>query len=189
MIKKAEELARRWMPGFRQGPGKREAWRHPEDLVKVLTHEMAFIKVPPEEHEKRIAVAWLHDVLEDGKKEDGTAVFVEDLRDEGIEAVVIADVLALTHDGRESKEAYLSRLKEKSARAKVVKCVDRICNLREGRESFKVKRWIRYVGETYYFIFPLAEEMPKDSVERGFLTQELIKAVEARIVGACPYLP
>jgi (p)ppGpp synthase/HD superfamily hydrolase len=183
MIEKAEQLARRWMPGLRQGPAKRKAWEHPQDLVSLLTKEMDFIETPAEEQEKRVAVAWLHDILEDGKKEDGTTVSVQDLCDEGIRPQVIADVLALTNEG--PKDAYLAQLKAKSPRAKLVKCVDRICNLREGKDAFKTKRWIRYVGETYYFIFPLTEGLPP--LERNFLRQELIKAVEARQLGAAPY--
>lgn len=190
---KEEQLARRWMPGLRQGPAKRKAWEHPQDLVRLITQEMSFVDTPAEEQEKRIAVAWLHDILEDGKKEDGTPVTMYDLLKEGVDQEVVNDVLGLTQQtlqGRdgpflEPKAEYLARLTEQSQRTKLVKCVDRVCNLREGRTTFKVRRWIRYVGETYYFIFPLAEELP--DLERSFLRIELIKAVEARIIGGAPY--
>lgn len=174
------------MPGLRQGPAKRKAWEHPQDLVRFLTQEMAFMETPAEEQEKRVAVAWLHDILEDGKKEDGNSVLSHDLHRADLRPEIIDDVEALTHQSYEGgKDVYLSRLKAASPRVKVVKCVDRICNLREGKDSFKVKRWIRYVGETYYFIFPLTEDLP--TLERNFLRQELIKAVEARTLGAAPY--
>ncbi len=193
MIEKAEQLARRWMPGLRQGPAKRKAWEHPQDLVHLLTREMNFIEVPAEEQAKRVAIAWLHDVLEDGRKENGKPVAVYDLFDEGIDQEVIDDVVGLSHrvfeapNGSvlEPKEKYLARLKEQSPRAKLVKCVDRICNLREGKDDFKTKRWIRYVGETYYFIFPLTADLP--TLECDFLRIELIKAVEARVIGEAAY--
>lgn len=185
MIEKAQQLARRWMPGLRQGPAKRKAWEHPQDLVHLLTREMNFIEVPAEEQAKRVAIAWLHDILEDGKKEDGSGVVVADLDAEGIPTEVIDDVLSLTAMGDEPKSEYLASLKHASTRAKLVKCIDRVCNLREGKEAFKVRRWIRYVGETYYFIFPLAEDLP--SLERNFLRIELIKAVEARVLGGAPH--
>lgn len=185
MIEKAEQLARRWMPGLRQGPAKRKAWEHPQDLVNLLTKEMDFIETPAEEQERRIAVAWLHDILEDGKKEGGSSVVVADLEAEGVPTEVIDDVLYLTAMGNKPKSEYLASLKHASTRAKLVKCVDRICNLREGKDAFKTKRWIRYVGETYYFIFPLAEEL--STLERNFLRIELIKAVEARVLGGAPH--
>ena len=187
MIQIAENLARRWMPGRRQGPAKRFAWEHPQDLVQVLTTEMP-VEVTPAEQEHRIAIAWLHDILEDGRKEDGREVTMHDLFDAAIPEEVVEEVLAMTQakflnrDGeivQEPKLKYLERLKEKSVQAKVVKCVDRICNLREGRTTFKDRRWIRYVGETYYFIFPLTEDLP-EGAERVWLQAELVKAVQAR---------
>lgn len=173
------------MPGLRQGPAKRKAWEHPQDLVNFLTKEMDFIETPAEEQEKRIAVAWLHDILEDGKKEDGSGVVVADLEAEGIPTEVIDDVLSLTAMGNEPKSEYLASLKHASPRAKLVKCIDRACNLRDGKKAFKVRRWIRYVGETYYFIFPLAEDLP--TLECNYLRMALIKAVEARVLGPAPY--
>lgn len=187
------------MPGHRQGPAKREAWKHPQDIVRLLLDEGSTglpITVSPEEHKKRIDLGWLHDIIEDGKKEDGSPVTMYDLYREDIAPDTVDDVLAMSQrtlngqDGQpylEPKELYLGRLKEASTRVKVVKCLDRICNLREGQHSFKDLRWIRYVGETFYFIFPLAEKLG-NNVERGYLTIELIKSVEARRIGV-PHLP
>ena len=181
----AESLARRWMPGFRQGPGKRHAWEHPADLVRVLTGELP-LSADPKEHEARVTLAWLHDILEDGRKPNGNPVTMYDLREEGIDPAIIEDVLAMTRltlhgsgEELEPKERYLARLKEKSLRAKVVKCVDRICNLREGRETFKNRRWLRYVGETLYFIYPLTEDLPKGP-ETAWLKSELLRVAQAR---------
>ncbi len=182
----AEQLAKRWMKGRREGSSGRRAWEHPADLVRVLTEEMP-ITGNGEELEKMVALAWLHDLLEDGKKEDGTSVSMYDLQDEEVDGDIVNDILALTQktlrtkEGRfvpEEKSLYLARLKWKSPRARLVKCVDRICNLREGKDCFKTKRWIRYVGETYYFIYPLAEDLP--AVERNWLRIHLVEAVQAR---------
>lgn len=184
----AEQLAKRWMKGRREGSSGRRAWEHPADLVRVLTEEMPIIVGNGEELEKMVALAWLHDILEDGRKEDGTSVSMYNLQDEGVEEDIINDILALTQktlrtrEGQfvpEEKSLYLARLKGKSPRARLVKCVDRICNLREGKDCFKTKRWIRYVGETYYFIYPLAEDLPIVA-ERNWLQLKLVEAVQAR---------
>ena len=94
-------------------------------------------------------------------------------------------------DGRpftEPKEKYLTRLKEKNNRVKLVKCVDHICNLREGKTTFKDRRWIRYVGETYDFIYPLSDDL-QAGPERDWLQRELVRAVQAREVDDGRLLP
>jgi (p)ppGpp synthase/HD superfamily hydrolase len=175
---KEEKLARRWMPGIRQrakgdtSPA-RPAWKHPEDLAKLL-HDLIGPTPDPgpegpgglpvserEQHEytryrdQLVATAWLHDIIEDGRKLDGTEVTEEDLRAEGVEEIVIEDVVALTQREGEDKPVYLARLEAASSRAKLVKIVDRICNLREGKTTFKDARWARYLDETQKYIVPL----------------------------------
>lgn len=159
------------MPGTRQGPEKRKAWEHPQDLVRLIEAEMAYST-------ETLAVAWLHDILEDGRKEDGSPVTTDDLLGAGFPKAVVEDIKALSHREGEPKATYLERLKEASPRARIVKCVDRICNLREGKTAFKDRRWARYVGETFYFIFPLAEGLR----EGKWLQAELAKAAQARPV-------
>lgn len=185
----AEDIARRWMKGTREGPGLRYAWEHPQDLVNMIMKEMP-TTASEEEQAMRVEVAWLHDILEDGEKENGARVeAIYDLA-KLTTPEVLEDVLCLTRRERnemrsgrvemapEPKEEYLSRFKGYSPRVRLVKCVDRICNLREGKTTFKDHRWIRYVGETYYFIYPLAKDLP----EGPWLQQELLKAAQARQV-------
>lgn len=162
----------------------------------MLTNEMP-VEVAADELEKRVALGWLHDILEDGKKEDGSPVTMYDLQAEGVPMETVDDVLGMSHETWQDREGqritepkikYLTRLSEKSLRVKFVKCVDRICNLREGKEAFKERRWLRYVGETYYFIFPLTEDLP-DGAERGWLQAELVRAVQARTLRMPPLHP
>ncbi len=180
-LEKAEELARRWMPGWRQGrPGdpERRAAEHPADLVRLFVEEF-----PGKVSAGMLVVAWLHDIIEDGVKEDRCHVTKEDLHAEGIRGNVVGDILALSKGNNETKMAYLARLKDAPTagpRVRLVKCVDRICNLREGQILFKDKRWARYVGETYYFILPLTEGL--DSYEGEWLREKLIEAASARPV-------
>lgn len=177
----AEDLATKWMRGMRQGrPGdpKRPAHKHPEDLVKLLKDEY-----PGKVSDGILQVAWLHDILEDGVKDDGTRVFSEDLDDLGFKRSVICDIDSLTKRQNESKVTYLTRLKtvtHNSPRVPIVKCVDRICNLREGLVLFDDDRWARYVGETFYFILPLTRTL--EGYEQAWLRQELIDSATARPV-------
>lgn len=173
-IQKAQELARQWMPGRRQGSGNRYAWEHPQDVANLVR------ELRPGDDDS-VIVAWLHDLLEDGRKKDHGLVRPSDLIEAGFSQEIVSDVQDLTHNPPESKRTYLARLDRASQRAQFVKCVDRICNLREGAAVFKPRRWVRYVGETFYFIFPLTENVYQDTRER--LQIELAKAAQARPVG------
>lgn len=190
-----ESLTRRWMPGFRQGPEKRPAWAHPQDLVLLLKELRAFqVKeaeqnaVSPSElfqidlyYAQLYEIAWLHDLLEDGVREDGQKVQTEDLRFEGVPNSTIDSVLKLSQKEDESKIEYLSRLRDTlGARTATVKCVDRICNLREGSSSFKEARWARYVKETHDYILPLLDLIP--GPEKGWLESRLQEALALRPV-------
>ena len=62
-------LARRWMPGARYG-SDRPAWRHPEDVVEVLRRAPG-IRDTLTTQPVLEAVAWGHDLLEDGITESG----------------------------------------------------------------------------------------------------------------------
>lgn len=177
------------MPGDRQGkPGQsaRKAWEHPADLVALLGER------PGEFSEagqiKAMAMAWLHDVIEDGRKEDGSRVTAEDLyalvvgydseRKPYLDEAVIDGVVELTHPEGISKIAYYERLQEIGYIPKLVKCVDRICNLREGAGVFKPARWDRYVRETELYILPLARDLREETAE--WLTRHLLAAMALR---------
>lgn len=174
-----QDLAKRWMPGTRQskkGKPPREAWRHPEDLVKLID-EWPFPKAW--NHNLRIylkCLAWLHDIIEDGKKDDGTPVTEQDLIDAGVSLDIVRDVVALSCLPGEDKTVYLARLRTASVAAKMAKCIDRICNLREGAEVFKDARWARYVDETQKYVIPLSLGLC------DWLTDQLEAAVRLRPV-------
>lgn len=172
-VKKAEELAKKWMPGFREGSG-RKAWEHPQDLVNLLD------KVPGLDDltlNKAKQVAWLHDIIEDGWLPDvEQKVQAHMLAREGFSEEIVKAVLELTHYDTEDKMVYLSILKKCSdPLVALVKCADRICNLREGYHTFENDRWIRYVGESLYFIYPMVKVIqPKEA--QLFLCREFVKA-------------
>jgi len=182
----SEILAKRWMPGLRHAaPGrpKREAWRHPEDLVVLIDEWPASEPVEgwgtlrgPYLVRYLKSVAWLHDLIEDGRKEDKTRVTAQDLLWAGLLPEIVIDVQHLTHGDDEDKGLALARLKTATYTSKVAKCFDRICNLREGAVDFKEGRWGRYVVQTETYILPLAEEL-----DPWFVT-ELRKGVALRPV-------
>lgn len=179
------------MPGLRQG-SSRPAWEHPRDLVKLL-HELRaahpteadedpmFRQLEEEGFQAMVDIAWMHDLLEDGRKEDGTSVSADDLRKEGFAVEVVEGVVALTHNEGEQKVEYLARLiKTLKPKTAIVKCVDRICNLREGKPVFKDRRWARYVRETDDYIMPLLGLI--QDPERSWLQGHLVSARDARPV-------
>lgn len=178
------------MPGQRQG-SSRFAWEHPQDLVRLLgelrvafaTHEEdhQFSELEVEGFERLEDIAWAHDLLEDGRKEDGSRVVSDDLLREGISEEVVKIVGFLSQNEGEEKVVYLARLKTVlDAKASIVKLVDRICNLREGRAVFKDRRWARYARETKDFILPLLDQVVQP--ERGWLEDRLLEALAARPV-------
>lgn len=65
-----------------------------------------------------IAVAWLHDVLED------TGITIADLKACGIPGDVIADVVLLTRDPKQPVEDYYAGIRTRSQRARRVKLAD-----------------------------------------------------------------
>lgn len=167
------------MLGTRHGPtgSNRPAWAHPEDVVALLC---TFWSSTPFDV-AMIDIAWLHDILEDGRKLDGSKITVADLEAEGVEPHVIKSVVALTHHEGEEKITYLARLENTLFVDEcILKCLDRICNLREGKDTFKEKRWARYVDETQRYIMPLVEKIP--SPERAWFKEKLDQALAARPV-------
>ena len=86
--------------------------------------------------------------------------------------------MQLTHPEGITKIAYYETLKNINYLPKLVKCVDRICNLREGAEVFKQHRWERYVGETKLYILPLAQDLNEETAV--WLTRLLHDAMALR---------
>lgn len=156
-----ESLAKRWMLGTRDG-SDRPSWKHPEDLVALL-RQMPGIRATLTTQFTLEAVAWGHDLLEDGVTEDGSKVTEETLSKAGVPDEVIVCIRLL------SKEPWMEpwMIKPWYARqvmgapdvVRIVKCVDRIANLTEARGTFKPQRWARYVAETNEWILPMAKEL------------------------------
>lgn len=190
-MRKSEELARAWMPGFRDGPENRPAWMHPQDLVQLLGKMKSAFPAPlmgdsgfgffgPGNYEHLVDLCWGHDLIEDGKKEDGSPVTWEDL-ESSLGHLVADGIERLSHKPNEEKQVYLARLGTTLwAGEKIVKCIDRICNLVEGAKSFKPKRWARYIAETHDYIVPLAAETKSPYGE--WLEDRLSKAMALRPV-------
>jgi hypothetical protein len=197
-MRKSEELARRWMPGTRNGPGNRAAWEHPQDLVNLLAEMRGSFTVSlsngllaylgDEPFNKIIDIAWGHDLIEDGRKDDGSPVTADDLRKEGLGEDVVQGIVLLTHNEvLEEKIAHLAQLKDSlGEREAMVKVVDRTCNLREGRTVYKDKRWARVIQQTNDFIVPLFDKIPEPF--RTWLRSRLFEARDARPVVDGPNL-
>lgn len=186
---KAEKIARAWMPGTRQG-SNRPAWAHPEDIVKFLQEmDEASMKVEGCStlwHKRTLDIAWLHDIIEDGKKEDGSPVTEKDLEGAlfSFNEDVVKCVVELTHRVGEEKITYLARLRYRTqahlmpAAAVIVKLADRICNLREGAPTYKAARWARVIGETNTYIVPMLDALP--TFEQEWLRVRLMAAINLR---------
>jgi (p)ppGpp synthase/HD superfamily hydrolase len=160
-----EDIAKAYMMGTREG-GKRQAWEHPRDVVELVLSLGSVAPVP----DGAEGVAWLHDVLEDGVHPSGARFSWEDL-EKLVPADVVDDVVCLTKREAQPKNSYLASLSGASPRARLVKCADRICNLREGAPSFSPDRWARYVGETYLYVLPLAVGLPHEAELRRLLCE------------------
>ena len=161
VVEIAESLAKRYMKGFRDG-SERPSWRHPEDVARLVGEVPG---VPSGACRYLKAVAWLHDVLED------TKVGEEGLAAAGIPSGVIEGVKALTKEKGAAPNAYYEGLARSPEWVRIVKCCDRIANLREGRSVFQPKRWKAYLRETERFVLPLALSL--DPVCAGWLKREL----------------
>lgn len=153
------------MKGKRQAPPgikTRDAWEHPQDLVRILGDEWpkpAGVWNPNFVPYLQ-CVAWTHDLFEDGEHEEGRGVVADDLLREGVPLYICIDVAHLTIRPGESKDEYLARVvREATLAARIVKCVDRTGNLREGALVFKEPRWNRYVAESERYIIPMAEKV------------------------------
>jgi (p)ppGpp synthase/HD superfamily hydrolase len=174
MTNRAKELAQQWMQGNREGSKSRHAWEHPQDLVNLLKEMPGYDAL----RDHLTQVAWLHDVIEDGREANGARINVSDIMTAGISSLVASDVLKLSHAPIMPRNDYLAGLSKENDSVKIIKCLDRICNLREGAESFKDRRWIRYVGETCLYIYPLTEKLlPETGI---WLQIKLLEAVQLR---------
>jgi len=95
----AEEIARAAHEGQKRWSGQPYI-THPEAMVKALKEKYEFHS---DVHDI-MAIAWLHDVLED------TDVTAQDLLDKGIHKDVVFSVIALTKKPNEEYLYYLDRI-------------------------------------------------------------------------------
>lgn len=142
--------------------GKTPAWQHPIDVMNVVGELMQQCG----DHESREdleVVALLHDIIEDTPIEFGEL-------DEQYGWGIAKAVSLLTKPdgcrfGTPALVTYFHRLmddtSEKAADiARIVKCCDRIANLREAVGVFKPYRLERYKFETKMFVIPIAMKIP-----------------------------
>ena len=162
MVLLEERLAKLWMTGFRKsippGGSPRSAWAHPQDLVRVLQEEFVVCKPEAQVTEYLTRVAWIHDILEDGHLRGSTLVTEDDLLFQGVDAQIVSDVVEISRSATESKDEYLARLIYANPRVKLLKCIDRTCNLRESPKH-DYAWWDRYSASTRKYILPLARSL------------------------------
>ena len=172
----AEQLARRWMPKPREGSAKRPGWEHPQDIVTVLA------SIPrdwsPATHQLMEQIAWLHDILEDGRKHDSTPVTANDLKATGLTPAVISGVDLLTRHPPDDFDTYIQRLTAANRpELLVIKCCDRLANLREAKGVFSAPRMQGYIAETHEQILPLLDRLPHTWQSATWLRHALEAAV------------
>lgn len=151
-LERAEALAKECMRGTRDGSEQRPAWEHPADVVKLLRTLPGWDQFRHRDFVE--AVAWTHDVLEDGTMPDGTPAGTKAFNRACLGSVLV-EVRALTMQVGDNKAEYLAKLCHgATALQATVKVADRICNLREGAATFGDRRWTRYVDQTLQY-FPV----------------------------------
>ncbi len=190
-----------YMSGLRDN-GITPAWQHPIDVLDVfeeMQKEVGFgidINLTDEwekEHKSdTIEIirksCLLHDIIEDGIKEDGTSFDCYDLakligysrgmQGSPLEGAINLVVEALTKEshmkfGTWGLVEYFHEKVYSSDLAVIVKCCDRVSNLREAVNTFKPYRLERYKWETKMFIIPLAKELECYPHWRDWLLDQL----------------
>ncbi len=179
-IKLASELAKQFMTGTRK-KSSQPAWTHPEAVAGLVTEVLLQAEVF-HEHENwyfvkdMIVLAWLHDIIEDGIKEDGSRVTSTDLVMAGIPLVICGCVAEITHlEAKETKEEYLKRLLGSGTIVKTVKVLDRIATLKEGKAVLGSVWAKQYAQKTEKGVMPLAKSI------HGKLGMELSKRLAEAI--------
>lgn len=157
LVQRVRDLAIRWLPGLRH-KSTRHAWRHAEDVAKLVE---ALPFESDRERRAAMAVAWGHDLIEDGKTEAGLGVSILTLREAGVPPEIVRDIHSLTKTPGQTKEEYIDNVRLGPLRVQIVKCCDRTANLTEALTCFSGARWERYVHETLDWILPMAESLPE----------------------------
>ncbi len=166
VVELAEILAKRWMRGTRKG-SERSSWAHPQDVVGEL-YKMPYWSTDkgfPYQGDVLLASAWLHDVLEDGTHHDDLPIEPVDILNVAWEehqvqgpawcrVVEIVEELTCPSDDPAVKKQYLEDFLDASDEAIVIKALDRVVNLREGRETFSEGWHGRYARKTWDSFVP-----------------------------------
>ena len=99
----------------------------------------------------------IHDLFEDSKSVSPEEIIQID--SDGADVYML--VMEVTRLSGESKDQYLERvLKQGSARAKILKCADRISNLIDLHSDIFDKQFvIKYISETKKWVLPMAQEV------------------------------
>jgi guanosine-3',5'-bis(diphosphate) 3'-pyrophosphohydrolase len=135
-------------------------WRDGRDNAPYISHPLRVALILAEELGRTdgdlLAIALLHDTLED------TDLFIEDLRDavgadiaNGVELLTKEEVPQSQKQARDS--AYYSNIINGGEQVRLVKCADRLDNLRGLQTLNDPPRWQKYVNETRTHILPIAE--------------------------------
>lgn len=123
MIELAKKFATSYHAGQTRWDNETPYINHPADVVEILIDNGV-----TDEH--IIAAAWLHDVVED------TTATIEDINDMfGFKVAYIVDTLT-----KNSDEEMFTKLSFGPADAALIKCIDRVCNLRDMGRMSKKKR-------------------------------------------------
>lgn len=154
-VDRAKALAVRWLRGVRDG-SDRPSWKHPEDIVELL-RQLPGVRPDLETQTYLEAVAWGHDLLEDGVREDGGKVTYNDLVDAGLPYEVVVAIHLLSKEPWMTEAWYARQVTGAPDLVRIIKCCDRIANLTEGAPVFDARRWSNYVRETESWILPMAE--------------------------------
>ena len=125
LVRLAEEVARTAHAGQFRRDGVRPYVVHPEAVASRVGDDP-----------QALAVAWLHDVLED------TAVTEDDLRADGFPAAVVDAVAALTKREGVSYDAYLRGVAALPL-ARAVKVADMLSNLADDPTDRQIVKYAR----------------------------------------------
>lgn len=161
-------LAVQKMAGTRDGSG-RPAWKHAEDVAETV---QSYGWIHPEDWRFWVCVAWLHDLLEDV---GGMTLqrLAEELIAGGIlphRAKALADSVRILSKSKGETEEYFQRIQDCGQwQLSLIKILDRLANLTEGRKVFVRKRWNAYVEETERYVVPLVANVDSMLQERLLL--------------------
>jgi guanosine-3',5'-bis(diphosphate) 3'-pyrophosphohydrolase len=150
-VERAYELATRAHEGqWRDGRENQPYISHPLRVALVLADEVRRAEGD------LLAVALLHDVLED------TAIPMETMRDvmgaDITNAVELLTKEEVPSGGKAARDsAYFAGIINGGDMVRLVKCADRVDNLRGMKQLNDPPRWEKYVKETREHILPIAE--------------------------------